>query len=111
MIFNYMQAPMKLVLQSERMYFAEPRMKKRLRVLMKLEVSSDLIPSMGLALVFMQVNITAHRFAVGRVTSCSTWGDIPGTQYVQHNIGKWVGLRTEAICWQIGHLWYFSRAT
>lgn len=57
---------MKLVLQSERMYFAEPRMKKRLRVLMKLEVSSDLIPSMGIALVFMQVNITAHRFAVGQ---------------------------------------------
>lgn len=74
---------------------------------MKLEVSSDLIPSMGITLVFKQVNITAHRLLWDRPLLV-----LRGDTDQGPNTFSTMGVPgTEAICWQIGYLLYFSRAT
>lgn len=61
-IFNSLQAPTKLVPLSERMCLTGPLIEmKRLRALIKLDVSKDSVTSMCTALMHIQVNMTAQR--------------------------------------------------
>lgn len=99
-----LHAPRKLVPQSDLSCFTGPRIElNRHKVLMKLD---DSIDSIWMALVPMQVKMTAQRLLLARFSTFSTFlmrTDSPGSENIDANISKWC-TDSYTVNWYVRHL-------